>query len=217
MKKGKSAMFHGHPTVMQQLQKQMDAELIRIPYFSQTSDESYVYMTPSLNIAFNKNLEKDREKLDTALDVLDCMISEEGQKLIADGSGVISLNTDVPTMMQDVLGLEEEVVDWFGEYAKVVAENFSDLCEYFITINEPQCVVGLGHLSGVHAPGLKLSIPETFQIAHNLLKAHGQAVINLRKYAKQKIQIGFAPTGGVAYPYTDSGQTHRLTCRIYRL
>ena len=50
-------MFHGHPTVMQQLQKQMDAELIRIPYFSQTSDESYVYMTPSLNIAFNKNLE----------------------------------------------------------------------------------------------------------------------------------------------------------------
>ena len=87
---GKSAMFHGHPTVMQQLQKQMDAELIRIPYFSQTSDESYVYMTPSLNIAFNKNLEKDREKLDTALDVLDCMISEEGQKLIADGSGVIA-------------------------------------------------------------------------------------------------------------------------------
>ena len=77
---GKSAMFHGHPTVMQQLQKPMDAELIRIPYFSQTSDESYVYMTPSLNIAFNKNLEKDREKLDTALDVLDCMISEEGAK-----------------------------------------------------------------------------------------------------------------------------------------
>ena len=105
----KRILFHGHPTVMQQLQKQMDAELIRIPYFSQTSDESYVYMTPSLNIAFNKNLEKDREKLDTALDVLDCMISEEGQKLIADGSGVISLNTDVPTMMQDVPGLEEEI------------------------------------------------------------------------------------------------------------
>ena len=54
-------------------------------------------------------MEKDREKLDTALDVLDCMISEEGQKLIADGSGVISLNTDVPTMMQDVPGLEEEI------------------------------------------------------------------------------------------------------------
>ena len=108
---GKSAMFHGHPTVMQQLQKQMDAELIRIPYFSQTSDSSFVYMFPSLNIAFNKELEKNQEKLDTALDVLDCMNSEQGQKLIADGSGVISFNTDVPSMMQNVPGLEEEIKD----------------------------------------------------------------------------------------------------------
>ena len=80
---------------------------------------------------------------------------------------------------------------------------FSDICEYFITINEPQCVVGLGHLSGVHAPGVKMSIKDTFQIAHNLMKAHGQAVINLRKYAVRDIKVGYAPTGGVAYPYTD--------------
>ena len=123
---------------------------------------------------------------------------------------------EFPQALQEKGGwLNEEVVDWFGEYAKVVAENFSDLCEYFITINEPQCVVGLGHLSGVHAPGLKLSIPETFQIAHNLLKAHGQAVINLRKYAKQKIQIGFAPTGGVAYPYTDSAEDIEAARKVY--
>ena len=106
---GKAAMFHGYPALMQELQKQMAAELIRIPYFSQTSDESYIYMMPSLNIAFNKDLEKDPEKLDTALDILDCMISEQGQKLIADGTGVISLNTDVPTMMENVSGLEDEI------------------------------------------------------------------------------------------------------------
>ena len=108
---GKSAMFHGQPRDMQKFQDQMDAELIRIPYFSQTSDSSFVYMFPSLNIAFNKELEKKQEKLDTALDVLDCMISEQGQKLIADGSGVISFNTDVPSMMQNVPGLEEEIKD----------------------------------------------------------------------------------------------------------
>ena len=66
-------------------------------------------MTPSLNIAFNKDLEKDRKKLDLAFDVLDCMISQEGQRLIADGSGVISLNVDVPNMMEDVPGLEDEI------------------------------------------------------------------------------------------------------------
>ena len=102
-------MFHGYPALMQQLQTQMDAKLICIPYFSQTSEEAFVYMTPSLNIAFNKDLEKDQEKLETALDVLDCMISEEGQRLIANGRCVISLNTNVPTMMQDISGLEDEM------------------------------------------------------------------------------------------------------------
>ena len=108
---GKAAMFHGYPALMQEFQKQMDAELIRIPFFSQISDEAFINMTPSLNIAFNKDLEKDQEKLDLALDVLDCMISEEGQKLIAEGSGVISLNIDVPSMMEDVPGLEDEISD----------------------------------------------------------------------------------------------------------
>ena len=111
--------------------------------------------------------------------------------------------------------LNPDVVEWFGEYAKVVAERFSDLCEYFITINEPQCVVGLGHLSGVHAPGLKLSVRETFQVAHNLLKAHGQAVKSLRKYAVRPIQIGYAPTGGVAYPYTDAPEDIEAAKKVY--
>ena len=106
---GKAAMFHGYPALMQEFQEQMDAELIRIPFFSQTSDEAFINMTPSLNIAFNKDLEKNPEKLDIALDILDCMISEQGQKRIADGSGVISLNTNVPTIMEEMSGLEKEI------------------------------------------------------------------------------------------------------------
>ena len=51
---------------------------------------------------------------------------------------------------------------------------------------------------------MKLSYGETFQIAHNALRAHGQAVINLRKYAKQQIKVGYAPTCGMAYPASDS-------------
>ena len=105
---GKAAMFHGYPALMQEFQEQMGAELTRIPFFSQISDEAFINMTPSLNIAFNKDLEKDQEKLDLAFDVLDCMISKEGQTLITDGAGLISLNTDVPTMMEDVSGLEDE-------------------------------------------------------------------------------------------------------------
>lgn len=111
---------------------------------------------------------------------------------------------EFPQALQDRGGwLNEEVIQWFGEYAKVIAENFSDICETFITLNEPQCFVGLGHLSGVHAPGMKMSYRDTFRIAHNVLRAHGQAVINLRKYAKQPILVGYAPTCGMAYPASD--------------
>lgn len=111
---------------------------------------------------------------------------------------------EFPQALQDKGGwLNEEVIEWFGEYAKVVAENFSDICENFITLNEPECFVGIGHLSGVHAPGLKLPQKDVFQIAHNALRAHGQAVINLRKYACRPIKVGYAPTCGMAYPATD--------------
>ena len=112
---------------------------------------------------------------------------------------------EYPQALQDRGGwLNPESVEWYGEYARVVAENFSEDCKYFFTFNEPQCFVGLGHLRGEHAPGLKLPYADVFQIAHNVLKAHGTAVINLRKYAKQPILVGYAPTCGVALPATDS-------------
>lgn len=42
--------------------------------------------------------------------------------------------------------------------------------------NEPQCFVGLGFLQGCHAPGVKAPLRDTFEMAHNALKAHGRAV-----------------------------------------
>ncbi|MGN1159330.1 MAG: GH1 family beta-glucosidase [Lachnospiraceae bacterium] len=123
---------------------------------------------------------------------------------------------ELPQALQDRGGwLNEESVQWFGEYAKVVAENFSDLAEYFMTLNEPQCFVGLGHLSGAQAPGLKLSLPETFQVAHNALRAHGTAVKMLRQYACRPIKVGYAPTCGVAYPYTNAPEDIEAARKVY--
>lgn len=123
---------------------------------------------------------------------------------------------EFPQALQERGGwLNPDVVEWFGEYARVVAENFSDICEDFITINEPQCVVLLGHLNGTNAPGLKLSYRETFQVAHHLLMAHGRAVQMLRKYACRPIRVGYAPTGGVAYPYTNSPEDIEAARKVY--
>ena len=99
--------------------------------------------------------------------------------------------------------LNRDIAEWFGEYAKLIAERFSDRVKYFFTLNEPQCFVGLGYLRGEHAPGVKAPLRDTFEMAHNALRAHGRAVQMLRAYAKQPIQVGFAPTCGMCYPETE--------------
>lgn len=96
--------------------------------------------------------------------------------------------------------MNPEIVEWFGQYARLVAERFSDRVKYFFTLNEPQCFVGLGFLQGCHATGVKAPLRDTFEMAHNALKAHGRAVQMLRAYGKQNVQIGYAPTSGMCYP-----------------
>lgn len=112
---------------------------------------------------------------------------------------------ELPQSLQNKGGwANPDSVGWFAEYARIVAENFGKDCEYFITFNEPQCFLGLGYLTGAHAPGWKLSPEAVFAMTHNVLKAHGAAVKALRKYAGRRIKVGFAPTCGVAMPATNS-------------
>ncbi len=92
---------------------------------------------------------------------------------------------------------------WFYEYAKVVAEHFSDRVKNFFTINEPQCIVGLGYQTGEHAPGLKVGPSDYFRIWHNVLKAHGRAVEALREFSKQPVKISMAPCGALYVPETN--------------
>lgn len=99
--------------------------------------------------------------------------------------------------------MNPQIVEWFGDYARLVAERFSDRVRYFFTLNEPQCFVGLGFLTGEHAPGIQAPLKDTFQMAHHVMKAHGRAVQMLRQYGRQPLQIGYAPTGSMCYPETE--------------
>ena len=70
--------------------------------------------------------------------------------------------------------LNPDSPDWFAEYTEVVVQKLSDRVKNWITINEPQVFVNLGHKDGVHAPGLKLGMEDLLQISHNVLLAHGK-------------------------------------------
>ena len=58
--------------------------------------------------------------------------------------------------------MNPQIVEWFGEYARLIAGRFSDRVTHFFTQNEPQCFVGLGYLTGDHAPGIKAPLRDTF-------------------------------------------------------
>lgn len=88
---------------------------------------------------------------------------------------------------------------WFEEYANLVAERFVDRIKYWITINEPQCFIILGHQDGSHAPALKLPMRAVLQAMHNSLLAHGLAARAI-KDVDSKAKVGYAPVGTTFYP-----------------
>ncbi|MBI5668330.1 MAG: beta-glucosidase [Chloroflexi bacterium] len=94
--------------------------------------------------------------------------------------------------------------DWFADYTRVIVDKLSDRVRNWMTLNEPQCFVGLGHQVGIHAPGLKLGWKDVLLAGHNALLAHGKSVQAIRAAAKTPPLVGFAPVGTVAYPISDS-------------
>lgn len=100
--------------------------------------------------------------------------------------------------------LNSDSPKWFEEYADIVSRHFSDRVKYWITINEPQCFILLGHMSGEHAPALKLSTSAIMTAIHNTLLAHGRAVKVIRENSGAASQIGYAPVGSVYYPKNET-------------
>lgn len=98
---------------------------------------------------------------------------------------------------------------WFEEYAQTVVNKLSDRVTKWITFNEPQVFLELGHGEGKHAPGLRLPLADRLAAAHNVLLAHGRAVKIIREHAKRPAFIGWAPVGKVEFPATDSPEDVR--------
>lgn len=93
---------------------------------------------------------------------------------------------------------------WFADYAQIVVGLLGDRVKHWMTLNEPQCFVALGHSNGVHAPGDKLGLAQVLRIGHNALLAHGKAVQAIRAASPGACQVGMAPMGAISYPLSSS-------------
>ena len=111
---------------------------------------------------------------------------------------------DFPQQLQIQGGWQNpESPEWFAEYTKVIVDSLSDRVSHWMTLNEPQCHLIIGHVQGTCAPKLRLTEPEYLLAIHNHLKAHGRAVQVIRKYAKKKPEIGVAFCFGSSVPASD--------------
>lgn len=100
--------------------------------------------------------------------------------------------------------LNRESVEWFGTYTKLIAQRLGDRVTHWMTLNEPQCFLNLGHRDGVQAPGLKMAWMDVLRALHHVLMAHGRAVQTLREHCAREPVIGWASLGEVKYPATSS-------------
>ena len=99
--------------------------------------------------------------------------------------------------------LNPDSPDWFAEYAAVVVDALSDRVQHWMTLNEPQVFIGLGHQQGTHAPGNTLSFARVLRAGHHALLAHGKAVQAIRAHAKSESRVGYAPVGLIRFPAHD--------------
>ena len=100
--------------------------------------------------------------------------------------------------------LNSQSPDWFAEFASLMADRLSDRVDYWMTINEPQIFIEAGYVHGTHAPGEKLDWAGVLRLTHHVLLAHGKGVQGIRAAAKKPVQVGFAFTGTVGLPVSES-------------
>lgn len=86
------------------------------------------------------------------------------------------LHFDHPQVIDELGGwTNEEIVGWFGDYARIVFREYGDRVKMFVTINEPGPVCYNSYSTGCHAPGKKIPGIGEYICGHNMLKAHARA------------------------------------------
>lgn len=83
----------------------------------------------------------------------------------------------------------EDNIRFFVRYVTYVVQNLHDLCDFWITINEPNVYTALGYVLGTYPPG-KHSLLAAKRVICNLLQAHIEAFFVIRRQ-QPEAQIGY--------------------------
>ena len=133
-------------------------------------------------------------------------------------SGIRPLPTlyhrDLPRPLQDRGGwAARETASRFADYAQLATRAFADRCSNWLIFNEPSMFVNLGHLSGIHAPGIQ-NPAITMRASHIVNLAQGNA-FRAMKAVSPKLHIGSAYSMSPPCPATSSEEDRRAAQRFH--
>jgi beta-glucosidase len=159
-----------------------------------------------LSLSWTRILPQGRGSInEKGLDFYKRLLDELGRAGIA--PMVTLFHWDYPQALFEKGGwLARDSAAWFADYAALAVSRLGDRANVWLTQNEPCMYIGLGHVTGIHAPGLKLGTTEALTAAHNSMRAHAEAVRAMRAASKPgtPIRIGAAFALAVRHPFSDA-------------
>ncbi|KAF5305139.1 hypothetical protein FQA39_LY09401 [Lamprigera yunnana] len=94
---------------------------------------------------------------------------------------------DLPQPLQDLGGwVNQESVNWYADYARIIFDHFGNRVKIWITINEPKQICLFGYALGLAAPGIVSDGVAHYLCGHNVLKAHAKAYHIYHNYYRPK-------------------------------
>ncbi len=122
LSKGEAAMIGDTTGLVLNYQSQgMDAVLL--PYFGQNG-EQWLMTTPNFQVALNKNLENDESRRAKAMKILNTMLSEEAQNVLANGQNVLSYSKNVGMKLTDHLSNLKPTIEQNHMYIRIASNDF---------------------------------------------------------------------------------------------
>lgn len=121
---------------------------------------------------------------------------------------------DLPQALQDQGGwANRDVAQYFADYCATVVNHLGDRVKRWLIFNEPWVFTIVGHLFGVHPPGIR-DAAVALRTTHIVNVAQGLAVRAVRATGKAEgVGTAFSMTG--AYPATDSPEDRAAAERLH--
>ena len=120
---GEVAMYFGSSAGVKMFQDE-GIDTTFLPFFSQNG-EKWIMTTPYFQVALNRDLEQDTARRETAMKVLNVMLSEDAQnRIVADGQDVLSYSQNVPLRLTEYMKDVRDVVEENHMYIRIASNDF---------------------------------------------------------------------------------------------